>query len=676
MTKRDLHQAAKQAGLAISWQDAFGKTHRTDPDVLQALLHTLQTRSSGEEKNYPSLLTVKVGETTSLPFRKGGPQSFLLKHEDGTQTEGKISPTQNDIFQLPRCYKPGYHTLELGGTEITLAVAPETCASLKFRNEQSHGWGLTVQIPALRQSNDTGIGHLGSVAKLAKIAGLQGADALMMSPLHALCPIHPERCSPYSPSSRRFLNPLLADLRTCFSKQLIHTVYRQHPDWAAQITERTAEKLINWKAAGTLRLQVLRVLYEKHIRPCPPQDMLSFIQEGGSALKNHAVFEALQAFLKTRGPRGDNWRLWEAPFKKPDTPEVARFAHTHQEEVGFWLFLQWLAVKSLKYAARTAREAGMPIGLIADIAVGLDPSGAECWSQQDNFLIGASIGAPPDQLAPAGQNWGLTTFSPQALQQNGYEAFIAMLRAGFAAGGGIRFDHVMGLERIWLIPDGGNSNEGTYLTMPQADLKNLLALESVRAGGMVIGEDLGTVPKGFRSRMAEKKIWGMNVMWFMKTPSNQFMAPAAWPTTGVAMTTTHDLPTVAGWWLEMDNPAQHARNKEQAPTAARQNERNTLWSMLTAATSKEDPLPMPPVSPAGATTVVDTSIQAVASTPCPLVLVPMEDFLGMTEQPNVPGDQKEHPNWRNRYPIMVKEIVQNKDIARRVAIIEKARIVK
>lgn len=670
MTKRDLHQAAKKAGLAISWQDAFGKTHRTDPDVLKALL---QTCSFGEEKKYPTLVSVKVGESICLPINNKGSESFLLKHEDNTQTEGKISPNKDGGFQLPPCHKPGYHKVEIAGTEVTLAVAPETCAALKFRDEGSRAWGLTVQIPALRQSNDTGIGHLGSVAKLAKIAGQEGADALMMSPLHALCPLRPERCSPYSPSSRRFLNPLLADLRTCFPKQLIHTVYRQHPEWAAQITERTAEKLINWKAAGTLRFQVLRVLYEKHIRPSPPQEMLSFIQQGGNALKNHAIFEALQVSLKTRGPRGDNWRLWEAPFKKPTTPEIARFAHLHQEEVGFWLFLQWLAAKSLKYAASTAHDAGMSIGLIADIAVGLDPSGAECWVQQDGFLIGASIGAPPDQLAPKGQNWGLTTFSPQALQQTGYEAFIAMLRAGFAAGGGIRFDHVMGLERIWLIPDGGNSNEGTYLTMPQKDLKNLLALESARAGGIVIGEDLGTVPKGFRSRMAEKKIWGMNVMWFTKTASNQFLPPAAWPPTGVAMTTTHDLPTVAGWWLQMDNPAQENSSEEHQEESDRQGERKALWTMLRDNTAENQDLSLPPVNADGAATVVDAAIHAVASTPCPLMLLPMEDLLGLTDQPNVPGDQKLHPNWRNRYPVTVKNLRQNQDISRRFSIMNTTR---
>lgn len=665
-TLTNLHAAARQAGLAVTWQDANGKSHKTDPDVLQALLNTIEIHEGNTSSRPSPLIIAQVGEAVALPFQNSNPASYVLQKEDGSKQEGKLKHDKAGLLLSPICNTPGYHILEYGHHTIKLAVAPTHCEDLKARTANQKAWGTSVQIPALRQKDDGGFGHLGSVADLALSIGNVGADALMISPIHALSPLHPEQCSPYSPSSRRYFNPLLANLEVCFSRQLIHSVYRQHSDWAVTFERMQKEKLIDWEKAGVLKLKLMRALYDKHIACSLPPEFVEFIAAGGDALRNHAIFEALQAHQLLRGPRGDNWRSWGPPYKKPSTPEVQHFAKAHQKEVYYWLFLQWITAKSLKEAASATKTSGMSIGLISDIAVGLSPSGAECWANQDSFLIGASIGAPPDLLAPQGQNWGLTTFSPRALKRTGYDAFIAMLRSGFQAGGGIRFDHVMGLERIWIVPDGGNSSDGTYLSMPQKDLKNLLALESFRAKGVVIGEDLGTVPKGFRSRMAERRIWGMNVMWFEKKDKEQFLSPIKWSDNGIAMTSTHDLPTVAGWWMGADLP------NDTTCREKRHSDRAALWAMFQS-TSDNIISEMPPITSDGAQTVVDAAIKSVGQASGPLALLPMEDLLGVEDQPNVPGNQTSHPNWRDRYPVQVDQIIQYKNVSNRIETLKIAR---
>jgi 4-alpha-glucanotransferase len=309
------------------------------------------------------------------------------------------------------------------------------------------------------------------------------------------------------------------------------------------------------------------------------------------------------------------------------------------------MFLQWLAARSFSAVQDDARRNGMRIGLISDIAVGMNPGGSHAWSRPHDLLLGLSVGAPPDLFNTRGQDWGLTAFSPQALLGTGFESFIATLRAAMRAAGGVRIDHAMGLTRLWLVPRGASPADGAYLSYPLDDLLRLIALESHRHRAIAIGEDLGTVQPDFRRRMTGAGIAGMDVLWFQRD-GRGFLPPPQWRSDAVAMTSTHDLPTVAGWWSGADigTRAELGLADGRRETKARTQDRKALWSTFRAGgvTTANEPSSSKPE------TAVDAAIAFTARSPAALALIPIEDVLGLVAQPNLPGTIDEHPNWRQR----------------------------
>ena len=313
----------------------------------------------------------------------------------------------------------------------------------------------------------------------------------------------------------------------------------------------------------------------------------------------------------------------------------------------------------------------MRIGLVADLAVGMDGDGSEAWSRQGAVMAGLGIGAPPDYLNTAGQNWGLATFSPQALVEGGFVPFIATLRAAMRDAGGVRIDHVMGLTRMWLAPEGASPGEGAYVSFPADDLLRLVALESYRHRAIVIGEDLGTVPAGFRPRLAARGIYGMRVLWFEREDGG-FAPPERWPADAVAMTSTHDLPTVAGWWRGADIALRATiagqAGPDPAETAVRAADRKRLWQAIVSAKVAAG------LPPRAAGPVVDAAIRFTARTASRLLLLPIEDVLGGTDQPNLPGTIDEHPNWRRRLPAPADRLLDRPRAAARLDAVRRERV--
>ena len=306
----------------------------------------------------------------------------------------------------------------------------------------------------------------------------------------------------------------------------------------------------------------------------------------------------------------------------------------------------------------------MRIGLISDLAIGMDRGGSHAWARQNDLLLGLNIGAPPDAFNPRGQDWGLTSFSPQALIARGFEPFLATLRAAMRHAGGARIDHAMGLMRLWLIPDGAPPADGAYLSYPLDDLLRLVALESHRHRAIVIGEDLGTVAPEFRDRMAEVGISGMDVLWFQRD-KKRFLPPSKWRGDAVAMTSTHDLPTVAGWWNGSDITTREKLGLVPDAAAERKKraaDRKKLWKAFKKAkVTKRDPPPPEETEPAA-----DSAVRFVAKAAAPLALIPVEDMLGLSEQPNLPGTVDEHPNWRRRYDPPASNILDTPQAQRRL----------
>jgi 4-alpha-glucanotransferase len=392
----------------------------------------------------------------------------------------------------------------------------------------------------------------------------------------------------------------------------------------------------------------------------------------GASLLPHARFEALHAHFFGADPRQWHWRSWPAPLRDPADRAVAEFAAAHAAEVDFHLWMQFMADRGLAAAQAAAKAAGMAIGLISDLAVGTDSGGSHCWSRQEETLGGLTIGAPPDLLNRQGQDWGVVAFSPHGLRRRGYAAFLEMLRAALSHAGGVRIDHAMGLNRLWVIPDGAGAHAGAYLTFPERDLMRLVALESHRHGAIVLAEDLGTVPEGFEERLGRAGLAGMRVLWFERDRSGAFIPPRQWTHRAAGMTSTHDLPTVAGWWSGRDIEWRERlgmcqdSGKEREERAA---DRARLWQSFCASGAASGD----PPGPDQGARVADAAVVHVAGSACELAMVPAEDALALREQPNLPGTVDEHPNWRRRLPGPAATVLDAPEVAARLAELDRAR---
>ncbi len=670
MSDEIVRDLARRAGIAVEWQDYKGQPQVVAPPVLRKVLAALGLPAeSGRElsssrrlltkrsslADLPPLVTAVAGRPTRLDVGGSEAQPAELVLESGGTRSLALLPARGRL-RVPAITEIGYHRLRVEDREIVLAVSPARCRSIEDVVPDARLWGLAAQLYGLSHPGDVGIGDLAGAAGLARAAGARGADAIALSPMHALYAADPDHFGPYAPSSRLFLNPLHAAPELVF-------------DRAPKLASAPSDGLIDWPAASSAKYRLLREAFEWFLDSSDwdgplGADFARYRAEHGALLQEHACFEALQA---ARMPQRD-WRQWPSDLRDPRGAAVAFFASSHSDEILYHQFLQWISDRSVATAQRIARDAGMRIGFIADLAVGMDPNGSHSWSRQNDILLGLTIGAPPDLLNPQGQNWGLTSFSPRAMEENGFAPFLATLQAAMRHAGGIRVDHAMGLARLWLIPEGASPADGAYVNYPISDLLRLLALESVRHNVVVIGEDLGTVPEGFHDMLEQTGIHGMRVLWFERDNQTGFVPSRGWGSSDVAMTSTHDLPTVAGWWKgsDIDVRRQHGRLGDgvdpDMERRQREQDRPRLWSAFVREHVGEGPVP----DPADTSPVVDAAVRFVAKTEVPLSLIPLEDLLGQEEQPNLPGTITEHPNWRRRMPVPADAVLDIEAVARRI----------
>jgi 4-alpha-glucanotransferase len=683
MSDEALRDLARRAGVAVEWQDYANRPHVVSPEALRRILAALDLPADSRGDlaasrrvlarratlvDLPPLVTATAGRPTRLDLGAADPRPARLMLERGGTRELTLMPARGRL-RIPAVPEIGYHRLQIGDREIVLAVAPAQCRTIDDVVPDARLWGIAAQVYALRSDGDGGIGDAMGIAECAEAAAARGADALGLSPMHALFTADPGRFGPYSPSSRLFLNPLHAAPALLFGTATV-TQALQDVGLAERFAQLQDAALIDWRESATAKLALLRALFDGFLAG-PDADgplganFASFRAEGGALLQQHATFEALHA----AHPQDHDWRSWPLDLRDPDSAAVGAFAAANRDAVLFQQFLQWVADRSLGTAQQRARDAGMRVGLIADLAVGMDPAGSHAWSRQRDILLGMAIGAPPDLFNPRGQDWGLTGFSPRALESSGFVPFIATLRAVLRHSGGLRIDHAMGLSRLWLVPEGADPAEGAYLAYPLTDLLRLLALESARHNAVVVGEDLGTVPAGFRETLAQDGVHGMRVLWFERDASNGFAPPGDWEPTALAMTTTHDLPTVAGWWHGSDIAVRAGCDRLGAGVTAadamaeRDADRPHLWERMVAEGVAYGPMPAPEAT----RPVVDAALAFVARTASPLTMLPLEDVLGQEEQPNLPGTVDEHPNWRRRMPGPAGSLFDSEAAAARVA---------
>jgi 4-alpha-glucanotransferase len=683
MSDELLRTLASKSGVDTTWRSTDGQEHSVSIDTIRALLTAIGLPCSTDEDARNSLSIAEFGPAVAansrfLTARVG--QSFVLPHSAGTATsvevelEGgamrSVTPmAQSDgLITLPAFDTPGYHCVHIADAEFTVAVAPERCIVLGDLTDRQPAWGLAAQIYSLRRPGDGGVGDFGSARDLAIAAAARGADFLALSPVHALFTAEPNHFSPYSPSSRLFYNPVHADPRSVFSQDLINQAI-QDAGVGEEFGPLEALDRVRWPAASTLRIKVLRTLYEKLIQHGQAsdgvrQDFDRYRGQASDLLLDHATFEALHAWHLAQENPTWAWWDWRPEYRDPNSTAVREFRSQHQLEVDFHLFLQWITTRSYADCQRICRDSGMRVGLVADLAIGMDGTGSHAWSRQHEVLGGVSIGAPPDFYNANGQTWGLTGFSPRGLSASGFRPFIDTLRACMRYAGGIRIDHVMGMSRLWLVPRGAIATEGAYLHYPSETMFRLIALESWRHKAVVVGEDLGTLPDGFRGYLRDQGVGGLRVLRFERS-SQGFRGPEEWEPAAAGLTTTHDLVPTAGWWAGTDIDRGEGELSEfDHPESIRAWDRGLLWSAFERAGVAGGERP----APEDTDPVVDAAVAFVAKTPCRAKLISIEDIVGTREQPNVPGTTGEG-NWSHRLDGNASDLLKSDKAMHRIRLL-------
>jgi len=580
--------AARSAGLMPQWEDVSGRQCQVAPEVLRAVLQALQPQA---EASGTPLHTAICGKAVVLPGTAG---AACWVDEAGQQRDAH--PDSAGCWPVP--LQPGYWHWQQGPRRIAVAVAPHKAW---WPAHLDRGWGLAAQVYSLRSAGDAGIGDSSGCTPWLQRLQQHGGQAFALSPMHAGLP--PDAgYSPYSPSDRRWLDPLQASLLQVVPVAA-RTALAVHPALAEAVDAASAARRIDWPAAADLKWRWLRAarLQLQHAQPELWGEVCQWQTHAGAALQDYC---ALAADVRS----GD--------------------AQDHA-------FAQWVAQHCWTQLHSQACSNGAAIGLIADLAVGCAPDGAEARSQASAMLAGLELGAPPDAFNTQGQAWGITGFSPLALRRQGYAPFISLLRAVMASRGGVRIDHILGLHRLWVLPQGASARDGVYLQFPLQDLLNLLVLESWRHRCVVIGEDLGVVPAGIRQQLAARGVLGVDVLPFTRDEAG-FLPAERWRRDAVAMPSTHDLPPLGGWLRGRD-----------LRWRARLGEIEDLPSSLAQRRSDATAL----ADLVHGDCVEDDALGLLASTPSRLALLPLEDALGLRTQVNLPGTVGGHPNWRRRLPL-------------------------
>jgi 4-alpha-glucanotransferase len=624
--------------------------------------------------------------------------------EDGSQVSGHVSTAdcaetwRGEVagswitrrrFDLPVDLPPGYHELAVkigaASDRCALIICQPKCYEPAAIQAGRRLWGVAAQLYTLRSQVNWGMGDFADLKVLIRWAASFGAGFIGLNPLHALAPADPVRSSPYSASSRHFLNvlyiavPAVAEFRDCAAaRDRVST-----EEFANQLLRLRAHDHVDYAGVAELKLEILALLYQdfrdRHLvgNSERGRSFKDFVAAGGAPLQQHARFDALDRYFRATMGSASGWLSWPQEYRDVDGAAAARFAVDHCAEVEFFAYLQWLAHEQLASAQALARELGMPIGLYGDYAVGANPSGSETWMDRDSYCLGAEIGAPPDPLALKGQGWGTPPQDPAAMQAQQLRGFARLIRNNMLCFGALRLDHVMSLFRLWWVPAGCTPKDGAYVHYPLHQLLTVLSLESARGRCLVVGEDLGVVPDEMRHAMPEFGLYHYKVMLFEKT-DDRFRRPDEYVRRALATPTTHDMPTLRSFWegrdielrrslglypsaeIESDIIRERARDRKRLLTALRDQALN----------------PAEPATSEGPFTaeLAHALHLYLARSEAALVALQIEDLLGMTDPVNVPGTDAEYPNWRRKVTMNIEEVAARPDLAAQLAAVNRARL--
>ena len=519
---------------------------------------------------------------------------------------------------LPVDLPAGYHTLRYldDSRETKLIVSPGVC----YLPPHLRTWGWSAQLYSLRSSGSWGIGDFADLRELGRWSARNyDAGLLLINPLGAASPIVPQEPSPYFPSSRRYRNLLYLRIEEISGAAELRSDLQR---FVAAGSELNREQRIDRDAVFKLKKDALELLWGRF---SGDRGLDRFCREQGEPLAQFAAFCALAEH------HGCGWHKWPEDYRNPDSPAVARFAEHHADRVRFYQWVQWLLDEQLA-------KASAEIALMQDLPIGVSPDGADGWAWQDVFAGGVTVGSPPDEFNTQGQDWGLPPFVPWKLRAAGYEPFIQTVRGALRHAGGLRIDHVMGLFRLFWIPQGADPAAGAYVRYAQDELLAILSLESERAKAYIVGEDLGTVGKSARKKLARSRVLSYRLLWFEKDP------PVKYPELALAAVTTHDLPTIAGLWSGADLKLQHELGLE--PNEAGILEiRDRMRSM----TGVFDDTPIEEV--------IARAYELLAQAPSAIVTATLEDALAVEDRPNIPGRAED--SWSRALPESLEHLQSN-----------------
>ncbi|AMA56421.1 4-alpha-glucanotransferase [Bradyrhizobium sp. CCGE-LA001] len=636
----DLLAQARIKGVQSEFVDALGKLRVTDPVALKSILDALPEKRVYRFVGGPVVVRALGHPRTELAAIGAPPLRWTLSANGKSVAQGE---TREPVIAWPAGLPLGYHRLTLTDAEgvsedVPMIVAPERA----FGGDFDRGWLLAVQLYSVRSNRNWGIGDFTDLADLVRLAKQLGADGVGLNPLHVLFDDYPADCSPYSPNSRLFLNPLYIDVEAIpeFSADLV-------PDAAATAARLREGDRVPYTDMAALKWLGLRAAFNSFVTNASEarrREFDAFRAARAPLLSRFACFEVLRH--RFNAP----WWEWPVEWQRPDDAKCADLRKgPDKREVEFVEFVQWTADSQLHAAKELAGQLGMRVGLYLDVAVGVQSNGFDAWNEQMAISRHLAVGAPPDVLNTVGQDWGLAGFNAGGLEAQSFVPFADMLAASMRHAGAIRLDHVLGLKRLYLVPRGFKPDNGAYVQMPFEALLAAVASESARHKCIVIGEDLGTVPEGFRETMQDFGIWSYLVMMFERDDAGRFRNGDHYRPNALVTLNTHDLSTYAGWRSFSDlkmklslgiDPGESEQARWDAlgmlDQILRQNgiTANDLYSVLAF----------------------------LSRTPSRLLAVSMEDLLGVIDQPNIPGTIDEHPNWRQRLPVALDEIASKVDL--------------
>lgn len=710
-----LQVLARRCGIADEYLDVWDKPHATSDDTRLALLAAMQLpvhdadpaaillalEEADWRRPLPPLLVAKVD--TAIAVDIGVPSRtarqrwrWRLQLEAGGELGGEFQParlprlTAPDILagkpggrgyhrhrlELPGVAATGYHSLHIEAPDLPpatmpLIVTPGLCYEPEAVKHGGRVWGPCVQLYGLRSRRNWGMGDFSDLKHLVGLSADAGGGIVGINPLHALFPDNPEHISPYSPSSRSAMNALYLDVEAVpeFAECAEVRELVAAPAFQAELRALRAEPLVNHPGVAAVKRDVLARLYrhfrERHLEPGTPhaRGFLEFRRQAGQPLERLALYDTLQAHFRAADPATWGWPVWPEAYRDPAAAAVAEFAAEHRVEVDFHAWLQWQADLQLAAVGQESWRRGLGIGLYGDLAVGANPCGAEVWSWQQVFARGAYAGAPPEEINLNGQDWGLPPLIPRRLREAAYGPLIDILRANMRHAGALRIDHAMALTRVFWVPAGRLPTEGTYVTYPIDELLGIVALESQRNRCLVVGEDLGTVPDGFRERLRQAHLLSYRPFILDRQEDGSFSRPADYPPGAVASFSTHDMPTLPGFWLGTDLDARTelamfpSEQLRETMVIGRAQDRARLLlalerEQLLPAGASPHPVSVPEMSPP----FVRSMYAFLARTASVILAVQAEDMLGIREQANLPGSlDHQHPNWRRRLTLDLED---------------------